>query len=219
MTVSILIPTLNEEQNIEKVLGQIPEEIDEILIVDGHSTDRTVELAEKFDVRVIYDDSGKGSAVKKGLEEAVGDIVVMMDADLSHGTEEIPLLVEAIKDGYDIAMGSRFMQGGGTDDMTWHRRLGNKIFVFLVNNIWGMSYSDLCYGYRAFNRKAIDTLELTRPGFGIETEISIQAAKKKLRVIEVPSFEKNRYAGQAKLRTLQDGWDIFKTIIEQLFRG
>jgi glycosyltransferase involved in cell wall biosynthesis len=151
------------------------------------------------------------------MKAAKGDIVIMMDADCSHKSSEIGLLTEGIKAGFDVCMGSRFIQGGGTEDMSWHRKMGNKIFVFLVNSIWRMNYSDLCYGYRSFRKNCINKLNLKQDGFGIETEISIKAAKKKLRVLEVPSYEKARDSGEGRLRTFSDGWRIFKTIIHEMF--
>jgi hypothetical protein len=113
-------------------------------------------------------------------------------------------------------MGSRFIQGGGTADMPWYRKLGNKIFVSMVNIFWGMNYSDMCYGYRSFRKSALKKLDLKTDGFGIETEISIKAAKKGLKVLEVPSFEKARLYGKGKLRTFSDGFKILKTIIKEL---
>ena len=100
--------------------------------------------------------------------------------------------------------------------MPWYRKLGNKFFVFLVNLIWGMHYSDLCYGYRSFRKSCIRKLSLREDRFGIETEIAIKAAKKKLRVLEVPSFEKGRVAGEGKLKTFRDGFSILRTILREL---
>jgi glycosyltransferase involved in cell wall biosynthesis len=214
--VSIVIPTLNEEQNLQKVLRSIPKDIYEVIIVDGHSKDKTVEIAKKFGAKVVFDDKGKGSALRKGMKAAVGDIVIMMDADCSHKSSEIGLLTEGIKAGFDVCMGSRFIQGGGTEDMSWYREIGNKFFVFLVNLIWRMNYSDLCYGYRSFRKNCINKLDLKEDGFGIETEISIKAAKKKLRILEVPSYEKARDSGEGRLRTFNDGWQIFKTILREM---
>ena len=216
MKVSIVIPTLNEEQNLQKVLRSIPKDIYEVIIVDGHSKDKTVEIAKKFGAKVVFDDKGKGSALRKGMKAAVGDIVIMMDADCSHKSSEIGLLTEGIKAGFDVCMGSRFIQGGGTEDMSWYREIGNKFFVFLVNLIWRMNYSDLCYGYRSFRKNCINKLDLKEDGFGIETEISIKAAKKKLRILEVPSYEKARDSGEGRLRTFNDGWQIFKTILREM---
>ena len=216
MKVSIVIPTLNEEQNLQKVLRSIPKDIYEVIIVDGHSKDKTVEIAKKFGAKVVFDDKGKGSALRKGMKTAKGDIVIMMDADCSHKSSEIGLLTEGIKAGFDVCMGSRFIQGGGTEDMSWYREIGNKFFVFLVNLIWRMNYSDLCYGYRSFRKNCINKLDLKEDGFGIETEISIKAAKKKLRILEVPSYEKARDSGEGRLRTFNDGWQIFKTILREM---
>jgi len=187
----------------------------EIIIADGHSQDRTVEVAKKFGAKIIYDDSGKGSALRKGMASAKYEMIVAMDADQSNEPKEIGLMLEALKQGFDICMGSRFMQGGGTGDMPIYRRLGNKFFVFLVNLFWGTSYSDLCYGYRALTRKALEKLNLTAEGFVIETEISIEAARKGLKILEIPSFEKVRRHGKGKLRTFGDGWRIFKKILKE----
>lgn len=217
MKISIVIPTLNEGKNLSTVLKDIPKSVDEVIVVDGHSTDNTVKIAKEFGARVIFDDVGKGSALRKGMGAAKGDVVITMDADCSHKSSEIGLLTEGINAGFDICMGSRFIQGGGTEDMPWFRRLGNKFFVFLVNLIWNMHYSDLCYGYRSFRKSCIKKLRLKEDGFGIETEIAIKAAKKKLRVLEIPSFEKGRAAGEGKLRTFGDGWTILKTIMKEIF--
>jgi glycosyltransferase involved in cell wall biosynthesis len=222
MRISIVIPTLNEEKNLPIVLRDIKESsqnIDEIVVVDGYSKDKTVEIAKKFGAKIIYDNIGKGSALRKGMEQAKGDIIVMMDADCSNLSSELGLLIEGIKAGFDACFGSRFIQGGGTEDMPWYRMLGNKFFVLLVNLFWGMNYSDLCYGYRSFSKKCIKKLKLESDGFGIETEISIKAAKNKLKILEIPSFEKNRMYGEGKLRTFEDGWLILKTIIKELLEN
>jgi len=224
--VSIIIPTLNEEKNIDRMLKDLRRFLKEynykyeIIVVDGYSSDRTVEIAKRHRVKIIFDDKGKGSALRKGMKYARGDIIITMDADLSHSPKEIGLLVEAIRSGFDICMGSRFIQGGGTADMPWYRKMGNKFFVALVNLLFGSNYSDLCYGYCSFRKSAVRKLNLTTDGFGIETEISIQAAKKGLRVLEIPSYEKKRLSGEGKLRTIKDGWKVLKTILKQfLSRG
>jgi glycosyltransferase involved in cell wall biosynthesis len=219
--VSVIIPTLNEEHNIPILLKELNnlEMIKEIIIVDGHSNDNTVTVAKKFDCIIIYDELGKGSALRKGMKISKGDIIICMDADLSMRSNEIHLLIAGIKSGYDICMGSRFIQGGGTDDMSFLRMFGNKFFIFLVNFIWNMDYTDLNYGYRSFNRSSIEKLNLKSDGFGIETEISIKAAKRGLKVSEVPSYEKSREYGKGKLRTFSDGLIIFKIIVNELLNN
>jgi glycosyltransferase involved in cell wall biosynthesis len=218
--VSIVIPTLNEEKNIRETMAGIKEVLGgysyEIIIVDGKSTDRTVKIARRLGAKVVFDDLGKGSALMKGFAKAKGAIIISMDADLSHRPSELKLLIAGIEAGYDVCMGSRFLTGGGTDDMPLLRQVGNKAFLFLVNLFFGSTYSDLCYGYRAFSRPAMRRIHLSEKGFGIETEISIKAKKAGLRILEIPSYEKKRGEGEAKLRTLRDGYIILRTIFSNL---
>ncbi len=218
--ISIVIPTLNEEENIHKVIKGVQEVLSdrthEIIVVDGYSKDKTVKIAKSMGATILYDNIGKGSALIKGLHAANGKILISMDADLSNKPLELLLLVAGIEAGYDICMGSRFLMGGGSDDMPFVRRLGNSFFVFLVNLLYKARYTDLCYGYRSFSSQAIKRLALSEKGFGIETEISIKARKANLKILEVPSYEKKRAAGVGKLRTFSDGYIILKTIFKNL---
>lgn len=214
--VSIVIPTWNEEGNIGRVIPLIKKVMAnssyEIIIVDRHSKDKTSSIAKQLGARVLYDDIGKGSALIKGLENAKGKLLISMDADLSNEPKELKLLIAGIETGYDICMGSRFIIGGGSDDMPLIRKFGNKIFVLLVNFIFGANYTDLCYGYRSFKKGSLQKLSLSERGFGIETEINIKAIKKHLKVLEVPSMEKKRAEGIGKLNTFRDGYVILRTI-------
>ena len=221
--ISVVIPTLNEEGNIGEAIKEVKKELEkygyryEIIVVDGHSTDKTVEIAKSLGAKILYDSVGKGSALRKGMEKAKGDIIISMDADLSNKPNELRLLISGIEIGYDICMGSRFIVGGGTEDMPLFRKFGNKIFVMLVNLFFRTNYTDLCYGYRGFRKGIINKLGLKEDKFGIETEISIKAAKLGLKVLEVPSFEKKRGSGTGKLRSFRDGYAILKTIFKNLF--
>ncbi len=218
--VSVVIPTLNEAPNMNELLLGIKKQLGgqnhEIIVVDGGSRDGTVKIARRFGARIFYDNNGKGAALIKGLHAARGEILVSMDADLSHRPDEMKLLVDGIEIGYDLCMGSRFIAGGGTDDMPLTRVIGNKFFVWLVNALFGANYSDLCYGYRSFRKQALHRMRLEEHGFGIETEISIKAIKSGLKVMEVPSREKKRAAGEAKLRTFKDGYAILETILKNI---
>ncbi len=220
-SVSVIIPTLNEANNIGTVIkgikGQLSGRRYDIIIVDGYSSDKTIDIAKKHGARVLLDRRGKGSALMKGLSAAKNSILVSMDADLSHEPKELTLLIDGIEAGYDICMGSRFITGGSTEDMSPVRIIGNKLFVFLVNTLFGSNYSDMCYGYRSFRKSVLRKLGLTEEGFGIETEISIKAAKRHIRVMEIPSNEKQRNSGEAKLKTFEDGYVIMKTILKNLF--
>lgn len=221
MKVSVVIPTLNEEGSIRDVLndvkgimGRRPDY--EIIVVDGCSKDRTVEIAKDCGATVIFENLGKGYALRKGMEHSKGDVVITMDADHSHDPKEMDMLITGIGNGYDICMGSRFMKGGGTEDMPWHRKIGNRFFTFFINAVWRTEYTDLCYGYRSFRRDVVKDMKLKSNGFSIETEISIKAAKMGLRVLEIPSFEKPRKKGEGKLKTFSDGIKVARIILKEL---
>jgi glycosyltransferase involved in cell wall biosynthesis len=217
--ISVVIPTFREESNIAKVLRGVKKQLNnynyEIIVVDDvRGKDRTASIAKEMGARVLYDNVGKGAALIKGLRNAKGDVIIAMDADLSHEPKELRLLIDAIEIGYDICTGSRFIIGGGSEDIPMLRVLGNKLFVFLVNVLFGANYTDMCYGYRSFRKGVPQKLGLSEKGFGIETEINIKAIKKHMRIVEVPSTEKRRAAGEGKLKTFSDGWVILSTIVK-----
>lgn len=218
MKLSIIIPTLNEEAGIGNVLAEATKLADEVIIVDGFSTDKTVEIAKKFpNVRVFQIPGKLGVALKYGFEQAKGDIVVIMDADGSHRVSEVPQAVKAIEDGAEVCMPSRFMPGGGSVDMPPVRVFGNWVFVKMVNLLYGSKYTDLNYGFRAFKKEIIPAVNIRCTGFEVITEMSIHAAKKKLKVVEVPSFEEARVGGVGKLHTVRDGWRVLKLILKERF--
>ena len=214
-TITAVIPTLNEEGNLPHVLPRIPRAVDEVILVDGHSTDRTVEVARELlpDIKVVMQEGkGKGAALRTAFAAATGDIIVMLDADGSTAPEEIPAFVHALMAGADFAKGSRFLHGGGTSDMPFHRRMGNQTFVRMVRWLYGGQYTDLCYGYNAFWRRVLPYLDLDGDGFEIETMMNIRALRSGLRIVEVPSFEDRRVIGVGRLRTVPDGWRVLRTI-------
>src|SRR5215216_7479288 len=227
--ISVVIPTLNEEQNLIHVLPSIQQWVDEVILVDGYSSDQTVKVAQELcpDIRIVMQSGpGKGAALRSGFDAATGDIIVMLDADGSTDPSEIPLFVGALLAGADFAKGSRFLQGGGTEDMPFYRKLGNWVFVWIVRLFFGGKYTDLCYGYNAFWKRVLPLLELSCDGFEVETMMNVRALKAGLQITEVPSFEYARIHGHGKLRTIPDGWRVLKAIFreaasrsEQFLRG
>lgn len=219
VTVSVVIPAMNEARNIGWVLERLPACVDEVILVDGQSTDGTVEVARRIrpDVRAIAQRGrGKGDALRTGFAAARGDCIVMIDADGSMDPAEIDRCLGSLET-HAIVKGSRFAAGGGTGDMELHRRLGNRMLLGLVNLLYGASLTDLCYGLFAFRRDQLDLLRLRSDGFEIETEIVVRALRAGIDIGEVPSFEAPRRFGSSHLHTWSDGRRVLRTLLRERF--
>jgi glycosyltransferase involved in cell wall biosynthesis len=220
--VTVIIPTRNEEKSVAKVIEELTKMgYDDVLIVDGNSLDRTVEKAKCSGANVMVQNGrGKGDALCQAFNHADlnGNVVVIMDADGSMNPKELPLLIKALDFGVDLAKGSRFLSYGYSEDMSLTRRIGNRFFVLLVNMLWSAGYTDLCYGFAAFRKSAIEKLcpHLRSKNFEIETEVFVKAKKLGLKVIEVPSVEFRRQYGKSNLHSFLDGFRILFTIIREL---
>jgi glycosyltransferase involved in cell wall biosynthesis len=215
---SIVIPARNEAANLPTVLGSLPADVHEIVLVDGRSTDGTVEVARacRPDVRVVHQEGrGKGDALIRGFEAASGDIIVMFDADGSARADEIPQFVQALMEGADLAKGSRYANGGGSADITWFRGAGNRFLRLMVNTLFRTRYTDLCYGYNAIWTHRVHELALDCDGFGIETLLNVRAARLGFDVREVPSYEEPRLHGASNLNAIRDGLQILGIIARE----
>jgi glycosyltransferase involved in cell wall biosynthesis len=220
MSVSVIVCTKNEAGNIQKVLSKIPRWVDEILLVDGHSTDGTVEKARSSrpDIRVIYQlKKGKGDALKYGVRLSTGNIIVVLDADGTYPPNELYKFVDAIKMGYEYAKGTR-LQNGKPSCMPWRRWLGNKILALTTNLLFGTKYTDICSGYTAFSKEAFQKLNLESDGFEMEQELVVKAKLGGLKVIEIPHKYDLRIYGESKTRDLTQGLKNELWIIMVRFR-
>ncbi|MHA0289058.1 glycosyltransferase family 2 protein [Mycobacterium sp. C3-094] len=216
LTVSLVIPVKNEARNIAWVLEHIADELDEVILVDGESTDATLITARRYrpDIKVVAQDGkGKGSALRTGFLAATGDLIVMMDADGSMAPDEIKHYIHFLANGYDFVKGSRFIPGGGSLDITGFRRLGNRFLLAVFNHLYKTEMTDLCYGFCAFHRRYLDLLALSATGFEIEAEMVVRAMQSGLRVAEVPSLELPRRAGKSNLRSIRDGIRVLRTVL------
>jgi glycosyltransferase involved in cell wall biosynthesis len=221
VSVSVVLPVRNEAQNLPWVFERMPRGVDEVVLVDGSSTDDTVAVAkEHWQSLVVLHQAGegKGAALMQGFAAATGDVIVMLDGDGSTDPAEIPRFVAALLAGADFAKGSRFLTGGGSADITRIRRLGNAVLAGAVNRLWGANYSDLCYGYNAFWSRCISAVSAECRGFEVETLMNIRVARAGLDVVEVASFEQSRRFGVSNLDARRDGMRVLRTIIAERIR-
>lgn len=227
-TVSIVIPARNEARNLQKLLPTLPP-VHQVILVDGHSVDNTVAVAQHImptiDI-VTQTRTGKGNALACGFAVATGDIIIMFDADGSADPHEIADFVNALRQGADVAKGSRFSPGGGSADITPLRSAGNHMLCRITNMLLGTRFTDLCYGYNAFWTRLVPLLDLPSidrtaradgrmywgDGFEIETLLTCRMAAAHLAITEVASVERARVFGQSNLHAVGDGIRVLKTI-------
>ena len=230
--ISVVIPARNEAHNLPHVLKALPAGLHEVILVDGHSQDDTIDIARQFrpDIKIVQQTRrGKGNALACGFAQLTGDIVIMLDADGSADPNEIPAFVAALEAGAEFAKGTRFDRGGQSHDITRFRRVGNAGLNRLVNLLFGTHYTDLCYGYNAFRVSLLPVLDLppVRPssdspagklwgdGFEIETLINVRVARAGARIAEVGSTELPRLNGVSNLRAIPDGIRVLRTILAE----
>jgi hypothetical protein len=216
--VTVVLPVMNEAANLPGVFGSLPGWVEEVVLVDGRSSDDSIGVARRLrpDVKVVLQGgAGKGDALAAGFAAATGDIIVAIDADCSTDGNEIVRFVSALLAGADFAKGSRFSSSGSSDDITVLRRCGNKVLNITVNRLFGTSFTDLCYGYNAFWASHLGKLAVDSPGFEVEALLSIRAAEAGLRIHEVPSHERLRQNGVSNLSATRDGWRVLRLIVAE----
>ncbi len=219
MDVCILIPTLNEEKSIGDVIDRFKRlGFDNILVIDGHSTDRTVEIAKSKGARVILQSGkGKGQAIAEAFQLLDNEVVVMIDGDGTYLPEDVHKLLKPIQNGIaEHVVGNRlvdFEKGA----FTRLNLIGNKILNFIFRMMYGVELHDILSGYRALTKDVYKSVELKKHGFEIETELTVETLAKGFRIVEVPIKYKKR-AGKTKLKPFRDGMRIALTIYELLRR-
>lgn len=218
-TITIVIPTLNEEETIKNIIERCRPFGDEILVVDGRSSDKTVAIASSLNVTVLTDNGkGKGAAIRQAISVASGDILVFIDADGSHDPQDIPRLIEPLISGNaDHVTGSRILGGsselfGGFDEFL--RLAGSSFITECINWRFKSTLSDSQNGFRAIKREVALKLDLKENITTIEQEMVIRTLKCGYRMAEVPTHENKRLVGPSKIKLrkvwLRYGYSLIK---------
>jgi glycosyltransferase involved in cell wall biosynthesis len=217
--ISIIMPALNEENAIGKVvldvaslmkLNRLPFEV---IVVDDGSSDRTASVAKNSGAIVLSNvvKQGKGYCLRKGLRKARGDFIVTMDSDGEHTPTDLIRLLEPALKGVDVVAGSRFISAAKNCTSKSHL-IGNKLFNFCIQLLTGEKVTDSQTGFRVMKRKVVDKFRLESDGYEIESEITIKSLKNGFSFVEIPITVEKRAYGSTRIKLLTDGTRILKTI-------
>ena len=224
---SIIIPCYNEQDTILNILEEVGKFNDfekEIIIIDDGSTDKTKEILKSLDddsIKKIFSEKnyGKGRAIRTGIKESSGDIVLIQDADLEYSPQDYPNLLRPFYEaGADVVYGSRFLGGTGYVRLHYYLHyIANKILTHFCNVFTNLNMTDMETGYKVFRSDVIKSINLKENSFGIEPEITVKLAKKKFKFYEVGISYKGRSYLEGKKITFKDAIIAFFCIIKYRF--
>ena len=216
--IEILIPTYNEEGNIEQVINELKMEgYSNITILDANSEDKTVEIANKNNCRILLDTPdilGFGGSIINGLNNLNSDYFCIFDGDNSFNPKDISFMIDKMNSGADFVFGTRYLNGTLSDDDTLLTKFGNKVFTLLVNKLFKIKTTDVLFFFVLGKKENVSKLNLVEQDFKICTEFLIKSYKN-FNCIEVLSKERKRLFGESKVRRFSDGYKILKNIISQ----
>jgi len=221
MSTTVIIPTKNEIKGVKVVLPKLNKEwADEWLVVDGRSTDGTVEEAGKLGFKVIKQKgNGLGDAYRIGVKNSHSENVLFFSPDGNCIPDDIPKLIKKMDEGdYDIVQISRFGKNGISEDDTWITAFGNRMFTFLVNAFFGGKFTDALFGFKIIKKNVFEELNLDGEFLTLEQQISIRSCKNHLKTFEIDGREPKRIGGEAKMKPLTTGRQLSFQIIKEFTR-
>ena len=219
MKVTLIIFTWNEIDGMRAIMPQIKKEwYDELIIVDGGSTDGTIEYAQENGYPIfVQKERGAGAAFRESIAKATGDIVVIFSPDGNSVPEKIPELVAKLKEGNDIVIASRYLGGAKSYDDDIVTTFGNWFFTRLMNLMFGSKITDVFVMFRAYRKEALDKLNINTNDCSWGSLILIRATKKKLKIAEIPGDEPARIGGVRKMSPLGNGSRELRAFLKELF--
>lgn len=221
---TLIILTRNEINGLKSLIRKIPfEAVDEYFAVDYGSTDGTVEFFEKHEIPVVKQKQhGRAEAFYLGVSHAHGKYLVFFSPDGNENPADIPLLLTQLKNGYNLAIASRFMKQSRNeedDKILKFRAWANKTFTFIANMVWGGKVTDSINGYRAIRKDAFEKLALDAKGFAIEYQMTIRALKLKMKISEIPTIEGNRIGGSSTSYAIPIGLRFVYYLFREILIG
>ena len=235
--ISIVVPAHNEEDNLNHLMDELIPVLErhretedyEIVIVNDNSSDRTPKIIDELAagnsrIKAVHrsSDPGFGSAIKEGFKNATGDIIIPVMGDLSDDPEDIPKLVKKIEEGYDIAYGSRFIEGGTTEGYPAAKMIANRAFNNSVRLLFGIRHKDITNAFKAYRKEVIEKIgidNLESSGFDLTVELPLKAHIMGFRSVEVPVTWNGRKRGQAKLKLSQNATKYGRRLLSLFFIG
>jgi dolichol-phosphate hexosyltransferase len=223
--VCIILPALNEEESIGRVIDEIPREEmgrrgykHRVVVVDNGSDDKTSEISRAKGAEIIVEPlRGKGRALRTAFKRCSGDFVFIIDSDYTYPATHIPEMLEKLEAGYDVVMGSRLKGQMRKGAMSKLNQVGNRLLALMTNILYGTNISDPCTGCWGMKGKVVNDLELDAVGFEIEVDMLAQIARDGYKITEIP-IEYRRRETPPKLSSLRDGFRIGRMLLRKRFR-
>lgn len=219
MRVSLIVFEINEIDGMRAMMPQIrPEWYDELIIVDGGSTDGTIEYARGKGYNLfVQEQRGVGAALNEAVAKATGDVVVLYAPDGSFPVDRIPLMLAKIREGYDVVNVSRYCQGARSYDDNFFTGMGNMTFSFLAKLFFGWHITDWLFTYLAFKREIVRKLKINTTSMAWGQILLLRSWKAKLMIAEIPGDEPMRVGGEVKVPKLRAAWALFETLRNERF--